>query len=104
MKPKRADQLRFCFRMCKKDTFSNHAAIMKLSMSWIYANYSKQPVELYILNAKNLAPPILSTFFWIKIDDFKIQRSLVFMPVQKTIVAEKIKCVGNHAYIFGRKI
>ena len=43
-------------------------------------------------------------FFWIKIDDFKNQRSLVFMPVQKTIVSEKIKCVGNHAYIFGRKM
>ena len=43
-------------------------------------------------------------FFWIKIDDFKNQRSLVFMPAQKAIVAEKIKCVGNHAYIFGRKM
>ena len=45
-----------------------------------------------------------TTFFrcsLIKIDDLKIQCSLVFMPVQKTIVAEKIKCVGNHAYIVG---
>ena len=25
------------------------------------------------------------------------------MPVQKAIVAEKIKCVGNHAYIFLEK-
>ena len=32
-------------------------------------------------------------FFLIKIDDFKNQCSLVFMPVQKTIVAEKIKCM-----------
>ena len=29
-------------------------------------------------------------FFWIKIDDFKNQYSLVFMPVQKTIVVEEI--------------
>ena len=39
-------------------------------------------------------------FFWIKIDDFKNQCSLVFMPVQKTIVAEKIKYVWNNALIF----
>ena len=45
-----------------------------------------------ILNAKNLAPPFLSIFFWNKIDDFKNQCSLVFMPVQLTIVVEKIKC------------
>ena len=32
------------------------------------------------------------------------QCSLVFMPVQKTIVVEKIKCVSNHAYIFMRKM
>ena len=32
-------------------------------------------------------------FFWIEIDDYKNQCSLVFMPVQKTIVAEKMKCV-----------
>ena len=53
-----------------------------------------------ILNAKNLAPPFLSIFFWLKIDDFKNQCSLVFMPVQMTIVAEKIKCVGNYTCIF----
>ena len=56
-----------------------------------------------LLYAKNLAPPFLSIFFWIKIDDFKNQCSLVFMAAQKTIVKEKIKCVGNHACIFGRK-
>ena len=55
----------------------------------------------YKLNAQKSC----TTFsFWIKIDDFKNQNSLVFMPVQKTIVAEKIKCVGNHAYIFARKM
>ena len=43
----------------------------------------------YILYAKNLAPPFLTIFFWIKIDDFKNQCSLVFMPVQNTIVVEK---------------
>ena len=32
-------------------------------------------------------------FFWIKIDGFKNQCSLVIMPVQKTIGVEKIKCV-----------
>ena len=32
-------------------------------------------------------------FFWNKIDDFKNQFSLVFMPVQLTIVVEKIKRV-----------
>ena len=43
----------------------------------------------YILNAKNRAPPFLSIFFfWIKIDDFKNQCSLVFMLVQKTIVVQ----------------
>ena len=46
-----------------------------------------------ILNAKNLATHLLSIFFWIKIDDYKNQCSLVFMPMQKTIVVEKIKCV-----------
>ena len=50
-------------------------------------------LHAYILNAKNLAPPFLSIFFWNKIDDFKNQCSLVFMPVQLTIVVEKIKCV-----------
>ena len=43
-------------------------------------------------------------FFQLKINDFKNQFSLVFVPVQMTIVAEKIKCVGNHTYIFGRKM
>ena len=38
-------------------------------------------------------------FFWIKIDDFKNKCALVFMPGQKTIIIEKIKCVGNHTYI-----
>ena len=47
----------------------------------------------YILNAKNLAPPFLSIFFWNKIDDFKNQCFLVFIPVQLTIVVEKIKRV-----------
>ena len=47
----------------------------------------------YILNAKNLASPFHSFFFWLKVDDFKNQCSLVFMPVQMTIVAEKIKCL-----------
>ena len=32
-------------------------------------------------------------FLWIEIDDYQNQCSLVFMPVQKTIVVEKIKCV-----------
>ena len=41
----------------------------------------------------------LSRIFRDKIDDC----SLVFMPMPRTIVVEKIKCVGNHAYIFGRK-
>ena len=50
-------------------------------------------ISQYILNAKNLAPPFLSIFFWNKIDDFKNQCSLVFMPVQLTIVVEKIKRV-----------
>ena len=47
----------------------------------------------YILNAKNLAPPFLSIFFWIEIDNYENQFSIVFMPVLKTIVVEKIKCV-----------
>ena len=50
-------------------------------------------LTLKILNAKNLAQPFLLIFFWIKIDDFKNQCSLVFMPRQKIIVVEKIKCV-----------
>ena len=49
--------------------------------------------KLKLRNTKNLAPPFLSIFFWIKIDKFKNQFSLDFMPVQKTIVVEKIKCV-----------
>ena len=32
-------------------------------------------------------------FFWIEIDDYENQCSIVFMPVQNTIVVEKIKCV-----------
>ena len=32
-------------------------------------------------------------FFWIEIDDYENQCSIVFMPVQRTIVVEKIKCV-----------
>ena len=44
----------------------------------------------YMLNAKNFAPLFLSIVFWIKIDDFKNQCSLAFMPVQKTIVVEEI--------------
>ena len=47
--------------------------------------------------------PCTFDFFKIKFDDFKNQFSLVFMPVQKTIVAEKIKCIGNHAYILEKK-
>ena len=50
---------------------------------------SRYRYKAYILNAKNLAPPFLSIFFWNKIDDFKNQCSLVFMPVQLTIVVEK---------------
>ena len=65
---------------------------------------SFSPNAAYILNAKNLAPPFLSIFFWIKIDDFKNQCSLVFMPVQKTIVAENMKCVSNHGFNFARKM
>ena len=47
----------------------------------------------YILNATNPASSFLSFFFWTKIDDSKNQCPLVFMPVQKTIVVEKIKGV-----------
>ena len=57
------------------------------------SDFESRGIVLYILNAKNLAPPFLSIFFWIEIDDYKIQCSIVFMPVQKTIVVEKIKCV-----------
>ena len=32
-------------------------------------------------------------FFWIEIDDYENQCSIIFMPVQKTIVVEKIKRV-----------
>ena len=53
--------------------------------------YSNMKYYENILNAKNRAPPFLSIFFWIKIDDFKKQCSLVFMPMQKTIVVEKNK-------------
>ena len=54
----------------------------------MHANYS-----YYILSAKNLAPPFSFDFFWIEIDDYENQCSIVFMPVQRTIVVEKIKCV-----------
>ena len=58
-----------------------------------YNSILTRSVFQYILNAKNLASPFLSIFFWIKIDDFKNQCSLVFMPLQKAIVVEKIKSV-----------
>ena len=50
----------------------------------------------FILNARNLEPPFLSIFFWIKIDDFKNRCSLVFMPVQRNIVVEKCTSGFKH--------
>ena len=60
---------------------------------------------VYILNAKNLAPPFLSIFFWIKIDDIKNQCSFVFMPVQKTIVVEKSKvCMKSCLHFYEKNV
>ena len=47
----------------------------------------------YKLNAKNLATHFLSIFFWIKIDDFKNQCSIIFMRVQKTINVCRKSCI-----------
>ena len=54
----------------------------------------------YKLNAKNLATHFLSIFFWIKIDDFKNQCSIVFMCVQKAINV----CRKSYIVTFGHKI
>ena len=59
--------------------------------------------SIYTERQKSCTTFSFDFFFWLKIDDFENQCSLVVMPVQMTIVAEKIKCVGNHTYIFGRK-
>ena len=44
-------------------------------------------------------------FFWNKIDDFKNQCSLVFMPVQLTIVVEKNKaCMKSCLHFYEKNI
>ena len=55
-------------------------------------HYGKPASSIYTERQKSCTT-FSFDFFWIKIDDFKNQCSLVFMPVQKTIFVEKIKCV-----------
>ena len=44
-------------------------------------------------------------FFWIEIDDYENQCSIVFMPVQKTIVVEKNKvCVKSCLHFYEKNV
>ena len=54
--------------------------------------------EQGLLNAKNLAPPFISIFVWIKINDFKNQCSLVF----KLLLQKKV-CKKSCAQFLGEK-
>ena len=52
------------------------------------------PLMVYIYTERQKSCTTFSfNFFWIEIDDYENQCSIVSMPVQKTIVVEKIKCV-----------
>ena len=69
-----------------------------VSVGWedrgfVWYHIDCQGMSQAILNAKNLAPPFLSIFSGTKSMISKINVLLVFMPVQLTIVVEKIKRV-----------
>ena len=55
-------------------------------------------ISWIIYERQNLAPPFLSIFF----SESKSITSKIFMPVQKTIVAEKIKCIGTGNQMLNR--
>ena len=68
-----------------------------------YINIMLFGVVIYILNTKNLAPPIFTIFFFIKIDDFKIQCYLVSCPCKRLLLQGKRECRASYIHFWMKK-